>query len=1362
MSSWRAVAVGAVIAVLPMLASCWASDGPAVPAEDGSAAHAQPAARDELHPRRATAAALTDRPEPRMPAATVASSGSPPCATPGACAPRDVGALDLFGAIPLFTPTPGVAFSAPEAPTVEDVLEQGLRLAGSSPVHLAFRGTPSGSSARCEWRDVARTAAQREATIRAWLELDATAPLPGPEYAEQLFLVILDAIGPANPESARASFRALARGGATDDFQFLACYVDYTVSEYVLGAGPTKLTVAYDRIAESKSYDLYWRAHAAGEYGSDALMSEAEHEAAQEAVVFAAEEGLAGLLGTREAVLFVAPLGAHNAVAVEAWQVVDQWDLQTVDGTVNAVRYGALEGDPEHTQTLTNLKTRTTIAAASDAFASSRIANANGLNSYYRTLGAYGDIDPSDGATTTFTPEAPPPAMTCAGGTAVTDPDEHRALVHDCEALLDGKSTLAGTGTLNWSASTAIADWTGVTTSGDPERVTGLALSSKSLSGIIPADLGGLSALTTLNLSSNSLTGSIPSALGSLRNLTEVRLSGNTLTGCIPAVLGSVATNDLSSLSLLYCSPPAPGAPTAGTTAERSVALSWTAVSNTSKYRVAYRHDHDDRWTAHSASVTGASHTVDGLLCEQTYAFRVSAHGNGTTYTAAWGAPSTPLRHTTATCTPPVFGAESYSFTVAEDAAVDAAVGTVVATDPGGVTYAISDGNAEGAFVIADSTGVITVAGELDHETASSTVLTVAAWDAAGGLASIEVTVTVTDVNEPPVAGDDTATTVARTAVDIAVLANDSDEDDGATLSVRAVTQPVRGVTSINANGTITYTPNTDFPKGGDAFSYTAYDGTYSADANVRVTVTSACVNGIVVPNPTTNPGLVDDCDILLASKDTLRGTETLNWSADLAIASWEGITVGGSPSRVTRLWLDRNTSARLYGRRITLTGTIPAALGGLSKLEHLTLSRHELTGMIPPELASLSELTDLQLYGNQLTGGIPPELGNLSNLTRLSLSTNPLGGEIPVELGRLSNLRTLSLLNSQLAGSIPASLGDLPNLYDLGLYGNTMLTGCIPESLRGITLNDLRHLDLEYCTTTTTRELTTTAQGNGRVSPLPGTYSYLDGDSVTVTATPDDGHRVASWGGDCSGTAATCTLTMDEDRTASVTFERITYTLSVTVTGEGGSVAPDGTTTHVEDAEVTLRASWNDATHSFGGWAGHCSGTSSTCLLTMDAQKTVTATFTALSADRCATATAADCIRAVYRGAPGDYTQVSDIPAEVLLTPGADGRYVVQRGQQITVVTAAPLPAGWTRFYLERTPLEFGTPSPVKFSQLIKPVGTTYTFTVSEDAAAPARFAFELKAARPFVRPRPDNKPEIGAVVVTTSFSVGEPPTTP
>ena len=92
-------------------------------------------------------------------------------------------------------------------------------------------------------------------------------------------------------------------------------------------------------------------------------MSEGEYADWLSQIVSDVELVLGLVLGSREAVVFLAPMGAHNAIAVEAWQAVAQWDVQrATDGTVNAVRYGAHEGDPEHTQTLANLKSRVTAA----------------------------------------------------------------------------------------------------------------------------------------------------------------------------------------------------------------------------------------------------------------------------------------------------------------------------------------------------------------------------------------------------------------------------------------------------------------------------------------------------------------------------------------------------------------------------------------------------------------------------------------------------------------------------------------------------------------------------------------------------------------------------------------------------------------------------------------------------------------------------------------------------------------------------------------------------------------------------------------------------------------------------------------
>ena len=70
----------------------------------------------------------------------------------------------------------------------------------------------------------------------------------------------------------------------------------------------------------------------------------------------------------------------------------------------------------------------------------------------------------------------------------------------------------------------------------------------------------------------------------------------------------------------------------------------------------------------------------------------------------------------------------------------------------------------------------------------------------------------------------------------------------------------------------------------------------------------------------------------------------------------------------------------------IYLVGMMPAGLGSLSSLQHLSLSINQLTGTVPAELGSLSSLQHLSLSINQLTGTVPAELGSLSSLHHLSV----------------------------------------------------------------------------------------------------------------------------------------------------------------------------------------------------------------------------------------------------------------------------------------------------------------------------------------------------------------------------------------
>ena len=137
---------------------------------------------------------------------------------------------------------------------------------------------------------------------------------------------------------------------------------------------------------------------------------------------------------------------------------------------------------------------------------------------------------------------------------------------------------------------------------------------------------------------------------------------------------------------------------------------------------------------------------------------------------------------------------------------------------------------------------------------------------------------------------------------------------------------------------------------------------------------------------------------------------------------------------------------------------------------------------------------------------------------------------------------------------------------------------------------------------------LTTSDETGGSISPAPGTYTYDEDTPVALTATPDSGYRIGSWGGDCSGDGSTCSLTMDGDRTASVSFVR-QYTLT-TSDETGGSISPaPGTYTYDEDTPVTLTAT-PDSGYRIGSWGGDCSGDGSTCSLTMDGDRSASVSF--------------------------------------------------------------------------------------------------------------------------------------------------------
>ena len=104
------------------------------------------------------------------------------------------------------------------------------------------------------------------------------------------------------------------------------------------------------------------------------------------------------------------------------------------------------------------------------------------------------------------------------------------------------------------------------------------------------------------------------------------------------------------------------------------------------------------------------------------------------------------------------------------------------------------------------------------------------------------VAITVNAVNDPPVAANDSYFASEDSALSLAapgVLQNDTDPE-GSALTAVLVSAPANGSLILNAEGSFTYTPNTNF-SGSDSFTYRANDGTASSNlASVSILVLGA------------------------------------------------------------------------------------------------------------------------------------------------------------------------------------------------------------------------------------------------------------------------------------------------------------------------------------------------------------------------------------------------------------------------------------------------------------------------------------------------------------------------------------------
>ena len=165
------------------------------------------------------------------------------------------------------------------------------------------------------------------------------------------------------------------------------------------------------------------------------------------------------------------------------------------------------------------------------------------------------------------------------------------------------------------------------------------------------------------------------------------------------------------------------------------------------------------------------------------------------------------------------------------------------------------------------------------------------------------------------------------------------------------------------------------------------------------------------------------------------------------------------------------------------------------------------------------------------------------------------------------------------------------------------------------VTMTANKSITATFTATTTSYTLTTAVAGSGTIARSPNQATYLSGSSVTLTATPATGFAFSGWSGGATGTINPLTVVMTANKSITATFTSITtsYTLATAVVGSGTVARNPNATSYASGTSVTLTAA-PAAGFAFTGWSGGATGTSNPLTVTMNANKSITATFTASS----------------------------------------------------------------------------------------------------------------------------------------------------
>ena len=186
---------------------------------------------------------------------------------------------------------------------------------------------------------------------------------------------------------------------------------------------------------------------------------------------------------------------------------------------------------------------------------------------------------------------------------------------------------------------------------------------------------------------------------------------------------------------------------------------------------------------------------------------------------------------------------------------------------------------------------------------------------------------------------------------------------------------------------------------------------------------------------------------------------------------------------------------------------------------------------------------------------------------------------------------------------------------------GNGLCTAPLPGELGDFIGNQMAAANLGASSVTVTRVGTGSGTVTGTSINCGGscTAPLALGTAVTLTAKPDSNATFGGWTGDCAGAQVTCTFSISGENNVAANFVLVAagggggstagFKISVSLNGNGTVTANPAAQSYAAGTVVTLTATPKTGSP-WVGWGGACSGTATTCTLTMDANKSVTANF--------------------------------------------------------------------------------------------------------------------------------------------------------